>query len=47
MPMATKLGRVTTYFEGLLLIKLHDVLIAWPCEITWEIKNIPPLPKCL
>ena len=33
MPMVAKLGRVVTYYEGLLPIKLHDPLIMWACEI--------------
>ena len=34
MPMATKLGRMLTYLDELLLIKSHDPLIKWSCEIT-------------
>ena len=40
VPIATKLGRVVTYLDGLLLIKLHDSLIMWSCEIKWQTKII-------
>ena len=33
MPMATKLGRVVTYYEQLPPIKSHDSLITWFCKI--------------
>ena len=36
--IATKLGRVVTYFEELSLIKLHRPSIRWFCEVTWQIK---------
>lgn len=39
LPMATKLGRVMTYREGLLLIKLPGHLITWSCKITWKIRK--------
>ena len=46
MPIATKLGRVVTYHEGLPPIKSHDPLITWSCKITWQTKFIiTPLPK--
>ena len=32
--MATKLGRIVTYFDWPLPIKSHDLLIAWSFEIT-------------
>ena len=32
MPMATKLGRMVTYFEGLLTIKSFNALITWSNE---------------
>ena len=35
MSMATKVGRVVTYHEGLPPTKSHDPLIKWPCEITY------------
>ena len=34
MLMTTKLGRVVTYHEGLLLVKSHDLMIIWPSKIT-------------
>ena len=34
MPMATKLGRMVTYLDELLPIKLHDPLIIWYCKKT-------------
>ena len=47
MPMAKKLGRMFTYTEWLLAIKLHGHIIRWSCEIEWQTKNISPLPQCL
>ena len=32
--MATTLGRMVTYLEGLLTIKLHNALITWSCKAT-------------
>ena len=34
MPMASKLGRMVTYLEKVLPIKLHGPLIAWSSKIT-------------
>ena len=34
VPMATKLGRVKTYLDGVLSIKSLDPLIKWSCKIT-------------
>ena len=34
MPMATKLGKMVTYHDGLLAMKSHDPLITWSCKIT-------------
>ena len=34
MSMATKLGRMITYLDGLPPIKPDYVLITWPCKIT-------------
>ena len=31
--MATKLGRIMNYLDGLLPLMLHDPLITWLCEI--------------
>ena len=39
MSMATKLGWVLTYLEGVSLIKSHDPLITWSCEISWRTKT--------
>ena len=39
VPWTTKLGRLLTYFKGLLSIKSHDPLITWSCEITRQTKN--------
>ena len=33
MPIATKLGRMVTYFKGFLPVLL-DPLVKWSCEIT-------------
>ena len=49
MPMVTKLDRVVTYLEGVLLIKSHD---SFNQVVLWDhIKNIknviPPLLQCL
>ena len=32
--MATKLGRMVTYFDGIIPIKSHDPVITWSCDIT-------------
>ena len=46
--MATKLGRIVTYLDGLLTIESHDPLITWSCEITWKSNiTISPLPQSL
>ena len=48
MPIATKLGRVVTYIDRLLLIKSHCSWLTLSCKITWQIKNIiSSLPLCL
>ena len=46
MPMATKLGTMVIRLEGLLL-KLLDPLITWSCDITWQTRNVSPLPQWL
>ena len=38
--MTTELGRIATYFDGLLPIKSHDLLIKRSCKITWQTKYI-------
>ena len=35
-----KLGRLVTYFEGLLPITSHGPLIIWFCKVIWQTKNI-------
>ena len=46
--IAAKLGRMITYFDGLLPIKSFDPLITWPYEMTWQTKSIiSPIPQCL
>ena len=48
VPVATKHGRILTYFEKLLPIELHDPLITWSCRVTWQTKfNISSLPGFL
>ena len=45
MTMATKLGRMVVYLNGIPSIKSHTTLIVWSCEIMWQTKTtIPPLP---
>ena len=39
MSIPTKLCRVVFYHQGLPPIKLHDPLITWSFEITWQTKN--------
>ena len=41
MPMTTQLGRVVTYIQGLLFIKLHDHLVTWSSRFMLQTKNIP------
>ena len=36
VPMATKLGKMGTYFERLLTIKSFYALITWSCKVTWQ-----------
>ena len=38
--MATKLGRMITYLDGLLATEAHDPFITWSCEITWQNKPL-------
>ena len=46
--IATKLGVLITYLDGLLPIKSLDPLIVWSCQITWQTKSIiSPIPQCL
>ena len=48
MPMATKLGKLVTWHEGLPPIMLLDPLVTWSCEIMWQTKIIiSPLPQYL
>ena len=39
VPMATKLGGMVTYLDGILPIKSNDSFIKWPYEITWQTKT--------
>ena len=36
--MATKLGRIVSFFEGIQAIELHESLITWSCEIMGKSK---------
>ena len=46
--MATKHGRMMTYFEGFLTIKSHKTLTTWSSKVNWQTETIiSPLPKCL
>ena len=46
--MPIKVDRIVTYLHGFLLLKSHEPLIAWSCEMTWETKIfISSLPRCL
>ena len=38
--MATKLGRMVTYLEGLTTIKSHNILITWSCKAMWQTKSL-------
>ena len=38
--MASKLGRIVPYVDGVPPINAHDPLIMWSCEITWQIKTL-------
>ena len=38
--MATKLGRMVTYLEGLVAIKSHDLLNKYSWEMAWQTKTI-------
>ena len=46
--MTTKLGRMVAHLDGLLSIKLHNLLTIWSCKITWRAKKfISSLAQCL
>ena len=46
--MATRPGRMITYLDGFLPLNLHDLLITWSFELTWEHKTIiSPIPRSL
>ena len=47
MPITTNRGRVVAYHEGLLPIKLHEVLITWSYEVMSQTKNVSPQPQYL
>ena len=40
VPMATKLGRMVIYLDGILSLKSKNPLITWSCHITWQTKTI-------
>ena len=40
VPMATRIGRMVTYFERLLTIKPFFALIKWSCKVKWQTKII-------
>lgn len=42
--IVTKVGRAMNCLKGLLVIKSHDLLTMWSCEVTWQVKiDIPQL----
>ena len=43
--MATKLGSIITYLDGILPIKSHEALISWSCEIMWQTQSVVSLPS--
>ena len=44
--MATKLGKLVTYYAKIPPIKSKKLLNTWPCEVMRKIKNvISPLPQ--
>ena len=46
--MTTKLGKMATYLDEILPIKLHHPTIALSCKIKWQLKVIvSQLPQCL
>ena len=47
-PMTTKLGKLVTFYEGILSTMLLHPLVTWSYKITWEAKTIiSPLPRYL
>ena len=47
VPMATKLGKMMTSLDGILLIMSHDHLITWPCEIRCSLRRGDSARRCL
>ena len=45
--MATKIGRMIAFLDGLLPIMSHDTLITWPCEIRGSLTGGGSARKCL
>ena len=45
--IATKVGRLVRYLEGILPLMYHDSWVMRPYEITWETNYISPLPQHL
>ena len=42
VPLATKHGRVVTYFDELLSIKAYNPLVTWPCKIHYHTMATKP-----
>ena len=38
--MVTKLVRLMTYHNQLLLVNFHDCLTKWNCQVTWQLENV-------
>ena len=48
VPMATRIGRMVTYFERPLTIKSFYALMTWSSKVIWQTKIIiHPQPECL
>ena len=45
--MATKLGRMIYFLDGILPIMSHDPLITWPCDIQGSLTGEGSARKCL
>ena len=46
--IAAKLGRIVTYLDVILPLKLIGPLVTWSYQINWQTKTIRSLlPKCL
>ena len=40
IPMATKIGRMSTYSEELSTLNSHSPLIRWTCKVMWNIRSV-------